>query len=143
MSAVPLRRRLLGRLVQRGTWVEREELVAGLSSSVPALEDALADLVLEGLAEFRQAVGYRLAGTELAREAARLLVRNRVQRGVAGRQVGHEYRVGVAERRGSTGLVMFELAMPMPEPGPDALAGHLKQVDAVLAFAGSDFSMGS
>lgn len=138
MSGIPLRRRLLARLVQRGTWVERDELVAGLSNCPPAIDDALADLVLDGQAEFRPAVGYRLAGTELAREAARLLVAGRTRRGVAAKPVGHEYRVGVAERRGGDlGLVMFELAIPMPPAGPDALAAHLKQVDAVLAFAQS------
>lgn len=42
MSGIPLRRRLLARLVQRGTWVDRAELVAGLSNCGPAIDDALA-----------------------------------------------------------------------------------------------------
>ena len=137
MSGVPLVRRMLKRLVASGTWVDRADLTAGLNAGVEAVEDALADLVLEGHAEYREAVGYRLAGSPMAREAARLLVREKVQRAVTGRQVGREYRVGVAERRADLGVVMFELALPLPEPGPGALEVHLKQVDAVLAFAQS------
>ena len=138
MSGVPLVRRMLKRLVASGAWVDRADLTAGLNAGVEAVEDALADLVLEGHAEYREAVGYRLAGTELAREAARLLLISKTRRGVAAKPVGNEYRVGVAERRGGDlGLVMFELAIPMPPAGPDALAAHLKQVDAVLAFAQS------
>lgn len=136
-SASPLMRRMLKRLVLAGAWVEREALVQGLSSCEPAIEDALADLVLEGHAEYREAVGYRLAGAPMAREAARMLVRDKVQRAVTGRQVGDRYQVGVAERRGQLGVVMYELALPLPEPGPDSLEAHLKQVDAVLAFAHS------
>ena len=32
------------------------------------------------------------------------------------------------------GVVMFELAMPMPAPGPLALAQHMAQINAVVEF---------
>lgn len=126
----PLRVVMLERLVDSGTWMSRDELASNASSSPPAIDDALADLVVEGKAEFRQAVGYRLAGTELARAAAKKLRAEGLVRSVCGRQVKDEYRVGVAEQRDGLGLVMYELAMPMP----DSLDGHLRQVNAVIEF---------
>ena len=55
-------------------------------------------------------------------------------RSVCGRQVKNDYRVGVAEQRKDLGLVMFELALPMPAEGPDHLRLHLLQVDEILKF---------
>lgn len=138
----PLRRVMLERLVIEGTWVSGAELADGLSSSPLAIEDALADLVIEGQAEFRQHVGYRLKGTVTTRRAAKLMRTECRRRGVFAHQVGDEFRVGVAEMlwlgqpgRDELDLVMYELVMAMPAPGPKNLAEHVAQVDAVLKFA--------
>lgn len=130
----PLKEVILERLMDGGTWMSREALAKGASTSNPAIDDALADLVLERRAEYRQAVGYRLAGTELERAAVKQMRAQGLTRSVCGRQVKNEYRVGVAEQRGALGLVMFELAMPMPKPGPDGLVQHMAQLNAVIEF---------
>lgn len=135
-----LKTHMLERLIDAGSWVMRHELVAGLSNSPPAIEDALADLVIEGQAEFRQAGGYRLAGGALARRAAYLLRTERRARAVFGQQQGSEYRVGVAEMRRlgarqERTLVMYEVAMPMPPGGPKHLEQHMRQVWGVAGLA--------
>jgi hypothetical protein len=126
---------MLGRLMDSGTWMDREALAAGASLCSLAIDDALADLVLEGKAEYRQGVGYRLRGTDLARQACKKLRDEGLSRAVLGRQVKGEYRVGVAERHDTLNLVMYELALPMPAPGPDQLVQHMRQIDGVIAFA--------
>jgi biotin operon repressor len=147
----PLRRVMVERLIDSGTWCSGVELAAGLSASPVAIEDALADLVIEGQAEFRQAEGYRLAGGVQARRAAWLL-RNRkntqggrLRRAAFGTELGGNYRVGVAEMRNGVdcgpdglGLVMYELVMPMPPEGPDQVAHHMSQVQAVVDFINND-----
>lgn len=139
MSAGPfLGEQLLGRLQAAGTWVSREVLVQGLGRCTLTLDEALADLVVQGRVQFKAAVGYRLVGEQLARQAAAALARPDGQglgRVVLGRQVGDVYRVGVAQRAaGGLDAVMFELALPMPT-GPDALGAHVAQVQAVLGWA--------
>ena len=133
-SVRPLRPQLLERLIDAGTWCSREELTAGTSSSQLALEDCLADLVVDGVAEYRKDAGYRLAGGVMARRAAQLMRRERLTRAVCANPMGGEYRVGVAERKDceSLDMVMYELALPMPEPGPGGLAEHMRQVQAVM-----------
>lgn len=133
----PLRQIFLARLIDAGNWVSRDELTADTSSSTLAVEDALADLVVDGQAEYRQHVGYRLAGGVQARRAAWLLRNGNHTRAVFAEPVAGEYRVGVAERpdRESLNLVMYELAMPMPEPGPDSLAQQQRMAQAVLDLA--------
>lgn len=135
-----LKNQMLERLIDCGSWMMRRELVAGLSSSPPAIEDALADLVIEGKAEFRQQGGYRLAGGALERRAAYLLRQERTHRAVYGQQVGTDYRVGVAElrclgERQERTLVMYEVAMPMPPSGPKHLEQHMRQVWGVAGLA--------
>lgn len=135
-----LKTRMLERLIDSGTWMVRRDLVAGLSSSPPAIEDALADLVIEGKAEFRQQGGYRLAGGALERRAAYLLRSERSCRAVFGQQGGADYRVGVAEMRQlgprlEKTLVMYEVAMPMPPDGPKHLDLHQRQVWGVVQGA--------
>lgn len=125
---------MLARLMDSGAWMSREALARGASTSPAVIDDALADLVLEKKAEYRKAVGYRLAGSELVRTAVKKLRAEGLSRAVCGRQVRDEYRVGVAQAHAALGLVMYELALPMPEPGPDALAQHLRQVDALIEF---------
>lgn len=123
-----------------GTWMSRAALAKGASTSPAAIDDALADLVLEKKAEYRQAVGYRLAGTEMARLAAKKLRAEGLARSVCARQVKDEYRVGVAEQRRALGLVMYELAMPMPPEGPGFLDALQRQVDAVIEFTKGELS---
>jgi hypothetical protein len=81
-------------------------------------------------------VGYRLAGTELTRSAVKQMRAQGLSRSVCGRPVRDEYRVGVAEVNAALGLVMYELAMPLPAPGPQALEQHMAQVNAVIEFTG-------
>lgn len=132
----PLRSQFLNRLIASGTWVKRERLVDGCSSIPAAIEDALADLVLEGKAEYRADMGYRLAGSVQARRAAFLLRQRKAKRAVFGEPVGTEYRVGVAElvQRDGLDLVMYDMTLPMPEPGPDSLAQQQRMADALLEF---------
>ena len=68
-----------------------------------ALDDALADLVVHGVADFRVNVGYRLAGTAClpARDAA--APREGKRRAVVGVPGNEGYRVGVAETARSWG----------------------------------------
>ena len=130
----PLKDVMLERLMDCGTWMSREALAKGASTSAPAIDDTLADLVLERRAEYRQAVGYRLAGTELTRAALKKLRAEGLARSVLGCQVKDEYRVGVAERHDIFNLVMYELALPMPPAGPDYLSQHMAQLNAVIEF---------
>ena len=135
--STPIKMQLLRRLVAAGTWQRRDVLAHRLENSPVAtllVEDALADLVVEGKAVYRADVGYRLSGTALCRQAAKTLQTDKLARAVCAKQVGREYLVGVAQAHKDLGMVMYELAMPMPEPGPEALTQHLKQVDAVIAL---------
>jgi hypothetical protein len=134
--ATDLKTQMLERLIDAGSWMRRADLVAGLSSSPLAQEDALADLVIEGKAAY-SSQGYQLAGGVMAKRAAWLLRRKNTARAVYGEEVKGEYRVGVAEMRqmgarNELSLVIYELAMPMPAPGPDALEKHLRQVRGVM-----------
>lgn len=133
----PLRSQLLNRLIASGTWVKREKLVDGCSSIPAVIEDALADLVVEGKAEYRADMGYRLAGSAQSRRAAWLLRQRKAKRAVFAEPVGKEYRVGVADlvQRGGLDLVMYDMSFPMPEPGPDSLAQQQRMADAILEFA--------
>lgn len=140
----PLKAVMLERLMDCGTWMDRHALAANASLCAMAIDDALADLVIEGKAEYREHVGYRLAGTPVARRAVRMLQREKVSRAVYSQQVGKEYRVGVAERRegaDALGVVMYELALPMPAPGPKAAQQHLAQVQALCDFTGGKWDV--
>jgi len=132
----PARKRAVDLLVRAGTWVSRAEL-STLSTCVPAVDDALADLIVEGVAEYRENVGYRLAGTPAARRAAQLMAKSGRRAAAVGVPGPDFYRVGVAEQRAQLGLLMYELALPNPEPGPAALQKHLAQVEGVIAFVNS------
>jgi len=138
----PLKAAMLERLARSGSWVAGPELAAGLSSSQMAIEDALADLVVEQLAEYKAAVGYRLKGTALCRQALRLLKTEGGARAVCARPLGAEYRVGVAEALADLGLVMYELALPLPPEGPDHLQQHMRQAEAIMKFTTGEISNG-
>jgi hypothetical protein len=133
-----LRTALVNALIDAGTWMGRDELQAGQSCSVIALDDALADLVMEEQVDFRANVGYRLAGTNVCRRAAQLMRSEGKRAAVVGGPTTNDgYRVGVAEHRAEIGLVMYELALPLTAPGEDALQVHLEQVGGVIEFVNS------
>ena len=130
-----LKERMLNRLLGATGWTLGPVLAEGLSTSQPAIEDALADLVLEGCADFKAASGYRLKGTELCRQAMRTLKHQRKRRAIAGQAFDDVYRVGVAELRADLGLVMYELEFPNPPAGPDFLGQQLAQMNQIINFA--------
>jgi hypothetical protein len=91
------RTHVLNILMDAGTWVAREDL-SPVSTCVPALDDALAELVVEGLVEYRQNVGYRLVASQLSRRAAQLMRRRRVPAAAIAQRGNHRrFHVGVCE----------------------------------------------
>lgn len=128
----PLKTRMLNRLLGAEGWTQREALAAGLSTCPMAIDDALADLVADDAAEYKQGVGYRLKGTVLCRDAMRMLKRERVQRAVKAAPFDGMWCIGVAEHRPGFGLVMYELELPAvaPDDGPN----YQKQLNAILKF---------
>lgn len=138
-----LKDRMETRLTLATRWVSGAELAAGLSSSQPAIEDALADLVAEQIAEYREGRGYRLNASALCREAIRKLQleirvseqKNKFRRHLQGQVFGEKYRVGVAEHRPGFGVVMYEAELDLPDDGGDIN----KQAANLLAIA--DLSM--
>lgn len=140
----PLDMRLVDALADSADWMTPNALQVAVRCSKVALEDALSDLVIEGRVTWRENVGYRLSATQLCRLAAQQMRRRGLKAAVMGRVEGGEYLVGVAEQRSDIGLVMYELALPLPAPGPDFLEAHLKQVNGVLGyFNGLEANRGS
>jgi hypothetical protein len=126
-------------LTQSGTWLSREQLQVGRGSSEVAMDDALSDLVIEGRAEYRENVGYRLSGGRLARAALRQLVRAEpgINAVVRAQEKDGEMRMGVAENRAELGRVMYELVLPAAAAGVDPLDHLQRQIDGVTAFIGA------
>lgn len=108
---------LLEQLALAGTWIGRAQLVASLPGRSPvAIEGALADLVSTKQAEYRQNVGYRLAGSVEARMAARVAKLKGIElAGVVGK---HDLAIGVAQDFGDDGLVLYEEEVPVTAPLP-------------------------
>jgi hypothetical protein len=136
MSGRTLRADVLDALAGAGTWVAREALDA-LTTCAPALDDVLADLVVEGRAEFRQFVGYRLALSPLARQSLQKLKQEPLVRRVVSAYTAEKngrsmVRVGVAERRADLGgaVVTYDMALPVCD-SPDAA---LAQAQAWMHF---------
>ncbi|MGE4241747.1 hypothetical protein [Ramlibacter sp.] len=92
-----LRSNVVDQLIESGGWLTSTELQDRLSCSQVALEDTLADLVVERKVEFWQSVGYRLAGTTLTRRAAQLMRERGVPAAAIAQRLGREFRVGVSE----------------------------------------------
>jgi hypothetical protein len=132
-----LRSFLTEALIASGTWMNRSELQGVRECSDIALEDALADLVVDRVADYRENVGYRLSGTGVCRRAAQLMQREGKRAAVVSVPGKEGVRVGVAEHRAAVGLVMYELALPLPGPDEDALQVCQDQTAALLAFANS------
>jgi hypothetical protein len=124
-------------LADAGSWMSREELQAATHCSEVAVDDAIADLVIESRVDFRENVGYRLGGTPAARAALRRLVHAKAgtKAFVLARQdKSGEMRVGVAEMNAELGRVMYEIALPPADAGADPLDHLQRQVEGVLAF---------
>lgn len=99
---------LLEALALAGTWVGRVHLVAQFPGRSPvAVEEALADLVSDGQAQYRANVGYRLAGELVARMAAKVAKAEGLEvAGVVGGK-GSSCAIGVAQDFGDDGLVTY------------------------------------
>lgn len=130
--------RLVDALIDSGTWMSGAELRSAFKDrSQVAVDDALADLVVDGRVDYRENVGYRFSGTAICRRAAQLMRRERMKAAVIGVPTQDGYHVGVAETRAGLGMVMYELAMPMAAPDQDALELRLQQVGGVMQFLDS------
>lgn len=117
----PAYRAALRQLMAAGTWVTREDL-AGCAQSPVALEDALADLVMLGQADYQPGAGYRLRQPAVVRQAARvLLAQPDLRERVDMRQVPGGVHVGMARRTGPGALdvVMFGMVVPSPAGATD------------------------
>lgn len=128
MSGGALRAGVLDALASAGTWVAREALDA-LTTCTPALDDVLADLVVEGRAEHQRFVGYRLLVSPLARQALQKLqheplLKRAVQASTQEKNGRSLVRVGVAERRADFGgqVVTYDMELPVCESPKAALA---------------------
>lgn len=132
----PLRARVLEALAAAGTWVARAELDA-LTQCAPALEDVLADLVLELRVEYQRFVGYRLAISPLVRLALQELqqesgLRRALKAKTTEKNGRSQVRIGVAERRADLGgaVLTYDMALPVCDTPEAALA----QAQALLDF---------
>ena len=117
--ATDLKTQMLERLIDAGDWLTRSALARDLSSSPPAIEDALADLVIEAKAEFSAKTGYRLAGSAVARRAAQLMRKRGLRRQVVAEPDNKQggYRIGVSELR-ALELYLKVRAAGKPLDGP-------------------------
>lgn len=145
MSA-PLRSRVLRVLLVQGPWVERAALNR-LTTCEAALDDVLADLVIDGHAEFKKYVGYRLCGGPLVRQARlQLLANPALLRAVAADTLeldgGSQVVMGVAERRPELGGAVVVYQMELPPCGSPGAA--LAQSQALVVWLQSNLGrMGS
>jgi hypothetical protein len=130
----PLTAYLVDALVEAGTWMSRDELAAVRECSDVALDDALADLVVAGRAKWHRSMGYRLDATPPCRLAAQKRVRDGTRLAVVGVPRKDGYHVAVAEEREDIGLLLYELAFPVPGPDEDPVALQLRIADAVIDF---------
>lgn len=136
-----VRQRVFGLLVDEGKWVKRADL-AKASGVKAAIEDALADLVLEDRVEYSPSMGYRLSGGEQVREAAKALrashrrvsdcapVTRAVSVSAPDRQGARV--MGVAELRALTPGAAMEMVvyrMVLPAPKDASLAGEVAFVN--------------
>lgn len=137
-SATPLRTKVLRVLLTQGTWVDRTVLNP-LTTCQPALDDVLADLVIDGHAEFKKFAGYRLCGGPQVRAArVQLMTDPALVRAVSAVEqqtdAGPQLVMGVAERRPELGgaVVTYQVALPVCGSPSEllgqaqALAGFLK-----------------
>jgi hypothetical protein len=130
-----LRRRVLEALLSQGPWVQRCAL-DGLTGCAPALDDVLADLVVEGVAEFKPSLGYRVCGGPLVREVhLRMLCDPQACRHTVALEratdAGPQIVAAMALRMPDGGTVAFALELP-PAASPQLVHA---QADALLRLA--------
>lgn len=124
-----LRDRVRDVLVDGGSWVHRSDF-AHLTTCAVALDDVLADMVVDGVAEFKTGSGYRLLASDLVRKAMRQLYRKPdLKRVVITRQLNRQISMGIAERRASVGVVMYELQLPPAKDDDEALDQAVRLAD--------------
>lgn len=128
----PAFKAVMRELLAAGTWVHRAELQgcdALRGGSLVALENALADVVMVGLVEFRPEAGYRIKQPALARQAGReLSKRPDLDRFYLSRQRDGQVDVGVAMRMADGDVALCSMKVPEPQG-----AGVQWTVDAVVA----------
>ncbi len=118
----PAYKAALRQLIAAGTWVAREDL-AGCAGSPVALEDALADLVMLGQAEYQRGAGYRIAQPAVVRQAAKVLLEQpHLRERVDMVQVAGGVHMGIAKRTGPGDLdvLMFGMVVAAPAGATDA-----------------------
>lgn len=111
----------LRQLMAAGTWVAREDL-AGCAQSPVALEDALADLVMLGQADYQQGAGYRIKQPAVVRQAVKaLLEQPDLRERVDMRQVPGGVHLGIARRTGPgvMDVTMFGMVVAAPAGATD------------------------
>lgn len=120
-------------LLRSGTWVGRE-VFDGLGHLPVPTENALADLVMLGMAEYQRGAGYRLAKPALARAAARdLMAAPGDRRCVRTRQREGALDVGVAVRFGPLATDVAATVVEVPEPaGLEGLQAAQWAVDCMV-----------
>jgi hypothetical protein len=103
-------------LLRSGSWVDRS-VFDGLGHLPIPTENALADLVMLGMAEYQPGAGYRLAKPALARAAARdLMAAPGDRRCVRMMQRAGRLDVGVAVRFGPLATDVAATVVEVPEP---------------------------
>lgn len=117
---LPLRSQVLRHLVEAATWVPRRELDP-LTTCRLALDDVLAELVVQKRVEFRPAVGYRLAGDLLVRRAMQSMQREGSKRAVCALQAKGQIRAGVAQVVNGV-AVAYLVELPPAETAVEQLA---------------------
>lgn len=134
----PAYKAALRQLMAVGTWVAREDL-AHCSHSPVALEDALADLIMLGQAEYRPDAGYRLKQPSVVRQAAKALLERpklrhfyQVLHVAGGVDVGAAHRTGPADED----IALARLIVPSP-PDMDDLECVNHAVSVAFALGGN------
>jgi hypothetical protein len=127
-------------LLRSGTWVQRA-VFDGMAHSPMAMDHALSDLVMLGLATFQPAAGYRLAQPPLLREVGRRLALSGLEREVLTRLNGQTLEVGIAMRDAEGEPVMAGLRVPVPaDVAPDQVVQWAS--DAVCGAFGREVGHG-
>lgn len=114
----PAFRSVMRELLKAGGWVLRADLEACEAlrgGSTLALDNALSDVVMAGLVEWRQGAGYRLVQPKLARDAGRELAAHpELDRWFVSRQRDGQVDVGAAMRLPDGEVVMCALKVDTP-----------------------------
>lgn len=114
----PAFKAVMRELLQAGGWLLRTDLEACEAlrgASILALDNALSDVVMLGLVEWRQGAGYRLVQPKLARDAGRELAAHpELDRWFESRQREGQVDVGAAMRLPGGEVVMCSMKVDAP-----------------------------